>query len=167
MKRLIVLSAAVLLSAACSSSTSDSPSPAASAATPMAAPSPKTTTVHVIEHATTDVVIDTGKPGDTTGDLLTWHNDIYDENDSAKVGTDQGSCIRIDVKGGTWECMWTTELDGGSLTVEGPFLDTGDSTIAVTGGTGIYQNVTGEMELKARAKDGSAYDFIFHLTGVQ
>ena len=32
------------------------------------------TTLHVIEHATSDTVIDTGSPGDTTGDLLTFHN---------------------------------------------------------------------------------------------
>ena len=31
----------------------------------------KPVTVHVVEHALTDTVIDTGKAGDTTGDLLT------------------------------------------------------------------------------------------------
>ncbi|MGZ4109068.1 MAG: hypothetical protein ACXVP7_05210, partial [Actinomycetota bacterium] len=46
-------------------------------------------TVHVIEHATTDTVVETGTVGDTTGDLLTFHNDVYDATNSGKVATDQ------------------------------------------------------------------------------
>ncbi|HEY7476616.1 MAG TPA: Allene oxide cyclase, partial [Actinomycetota bacterium] len=39
----------------------------------------RTVTMTVIEHATTDKVIDTGKAGDSAGDLLTFHNKVYDE----------------------------------------------------------------------------------------
>ena len=119
-------------------------------------------TVKVIEHAATDIVIDTGKPGDTTGDLLTWHNAVYDAANSSKVGHDQGDCIRISPAGGTWECRWTTWLPGGSVTVEGPFYDTRDNTIAVTGGTGTFANARGTMQLVAR-KGGTEYAFIFNL----
>ena len=52
-------------------------------------------TVHVIEHANTDTVVDTGASGDTTGDLLTFHNPVFDSNNSAKVGHDRGDCVRI------------------------------------------------------------------------
>jgi hypothetical protein len=34
------------------------------------------TTITVIEHATTDKVIDVGKKGDSPGDLLTFHNKV-------------------------------------------------------------------------------------------
>src|SRR6266581_253540 len=71
--------------------------------------------LHVIEHATTDTVVDIGDPGDSTGDLLTFHNDVYDQSDTKVVGTDQGECVRIDPAAGSWECRWITILQGGSI----------------------------------------------------
>jgi allene oxide cyclase len=118
--------------------------------------------VHVIEHATTDTVIDTGAAGDTTGDLLTFHNAVFGPKDAKKVGRDQGDCIRISPSGGSWECRFVTRLAGGSLTVEGPFFDTRDSVMAVTGGTGVYRNARGTMTLKSR-NGGTEFDFIFNL----
>ncbi len=122
----------------------------------------RATTVNVIEHAKTDKVIDTGKAGDSTGDLLTWHNKLYDETDTSVVGSDQGECIRISPKQGTWECTWINWLEGGSITVEGPFYDTKDSVLAITGGTGAYANATGEMQLISM-NGGTEYGFDFTL----
>jgi hypothetical protein len=119
-------------------------------------------TVHVIEHATTDTVVDIGDPGDSTGDLLTFHNEVFDESDSHVVGTDQGECVRIDPAEGSWECRWITILDGGTIAVEGQFLDTANTTVAINGGTGIYGKARGEMELVSRS-GGTEFDFIFHL----
>jgi allene oxide cyclase len=120
--------------------------------------------VHVIEHATTDVVTNQGDgAGDVVGDILTFTNDVFDRTNSSKVGSDQGYCVRMSV-GVSWECVWTTILSRGQLTVEGPFYDTRDSVLAITGGTGKYANVRGSMELKSRA-GGTEFDFIFHLIG--
>jgi allene oxide cyclase len=121
----------------------------------------KPVTVHVIEHARSDTVIDTGKAGDTTGDLLTFHNPVFDAADAKQAGHDQGQCIRI-VAGASWECTWTTFLPGGHITVEGPFFDARDSVVAVTGGTGIYRNARGAMLLRSRA-GGTKFDFVFQL----
>jgi allene oxide cyclase len=118
-------------------------------------------TVHVIEHALTDTVVDTGKKGDSTGDLLTFHNPVFNAADTSQVGRDQGQCIRI-VAGASWECTWTTFLPGGHITVEGPFFDTRNSVIAVTGGTGVYRNARGAMVLRSRA-GGTKFDFVFKL----
>jgi hypothetical protein len=42
--------------------------------------------------------------------------------------------------------VWTTILPDGSITAEGPFSDTAPSdTYAVTGGTGLYENVRGSL----------------------
>ncbi|MGH2596047.1 MAG: allene oxide cyclase family protein [Actinomycetota bacterium] len=123
----------------------------------------RATVVHVIEHAKTDTVIDTGKAGDTTGDLLTWHNKVYDETDTSVAGKDQGECIRISPKQGTWECTWITWVAGGSITVEGPFYDTKDSVLAITGGTGTYADATGSMQLVSK-NGGTEYDFIFNIS---
>jgi allene oxide cyclase len=120
--------------------------------------------VHVIEHATTDSISNQGGgPGDAVGNILTFSNDVFDQSDSTRVGSDQGYCVRL-IVGESWECNWTTLLANGQITVEGPFYDTHDSVVAVTGGTGAYANVRGSMELKSRA-GGTEYDFIFHLIG--
>jgi allene oxide cyclase len=118
--------------------------------------------IQVIEHAVSDTVTDTGPAGDSPGDLLTFHNPIFDASDTTRVGSDQGDCIRISPKAGTWECRWVTWLAGGSITVEGPFFDTHDSVLAVTGGTGSYRNARGSMTLRSRA-GGTEFDFIFNL----
>ncbi len=117
----------------------------------------------VVEHATTDTIVG-GGTGSTTGEILTFHNELFDDGNTTVVGTDQGQCIRIDPAAGTWECAWTNFLEGGQITVEGPFFDTSDSTLAVTGGTGAYKNARGSMKLVAQA-GGTEFRFEFRLTG--
>ena len=118
----------------------------------------------VIERATTDVVTDTGRKGDSPGDLLTWHNAIYDATNTKQIGHDQGDCIRISPHRGTWECRWLTFIDGrGAIMVEGSFSDKGDTTLAVTGGTMEFRNARGSLKLSARNAAGTAYNFDFQL----
>jgi allene oxide cyclase len=129
------------------------------AATPAAADSMK---LNLVERATTDAVIDTGATGDSSGDLLTFANEIYDATNKTKVGDDNGYCIRT-VVGKAWECFWTLSLAKGQIMVEGPFYDKGDSVLAVTGGTGAYARSRGEMHLHARDDKGTEYDFKYDL----
>jgi hypothetical protein len=125
----------------------------AGAATLLSSSATAATTLTVIEHADTDHVTDIGKPGLSPGDLLTFHNRIYDSTDTDVVGSDQGSCIRItkfkDNQTGSWECQWTTILNDGadSITVESPFYDTGLGVGAITGGTGAYLGASGSLDL--------------------
>lgn len=116
----------------------------------------------MIEHATTDAVTDTGEKGDSAGDILTFANEVFDADDKNKIGNDQGICFRT-VAGKAWECFWTLTLDKGQLTVEGPFFDSGDSVLAVTGGTGEFAGATGDMALSAYGSKGDAYTFIYKL----
>ena len=120
------------------------------------------TKLNLVEHATTDAVTDLGATGDSAGDVLTFANEVYNADNTAKVGTDHGWCIRV-VPGKSWECFWTLTLDQGQITVEGPFLDAGDSVVAVTGGTGAYAKSRGQMKLHARDDKGSEYDFKYEL----
>jgi allene oxide cyclase len=117
----------------------------------------------IVEHAKSDATAHVGSKADNRGDVLTWTNDVFDAADKTKVGTDQGFCIRVAV-GKAYECSWTTTLAGGQLMVEGPFYDSGDSVLAVTGGTGKYAGAGGEMTLHARDAKGTEYDFRFSLT---
>ena len=123
---------------------------------------PAATVVHVVEHATTDVTTDTGKKGDSAGDVLTFSNAVYNQADTTKVGTDNGFCIRT-VAGAAYECVWTTSLAKGQITVEGPFYDKKNSVLAITGGTGAYADAQGWMALQSKA-GGTKYDFVFHLS---
>lgn len=116
----------------------------------------------VIEHATTDAVTDTGAEGDSAGDILTFANEVFDADNKNKVGSDQGICFRT-VPGKAWECFWTLSLDKGQITVEGPFLDAGDSVLAITGGTGEFAGATGDMALSAIGTDGKAYNFVYRI----
>src|SRR5262245_41143900 len=116
----------------------------------------------VVERATTDTITDLGAKGDSVGDILTFANDLYDESNAKKIGSDNGWCVRT-IVGEAWECTWTTTLDKGQLTVEGPFYDKKDSVVAVTGGTGEFAEARGEMALHARDAKGSAYDFSYSL----
>lgn len=119
-------------------------------------------TVRVIEHAITDTEIPTAGKGDQNGNILVFHNPIYNAANKTVVGHDEGFCNRINVKDGIWECLWTTFLPGGQLTVQGPYYDTRDSDLTITGGTGKYSTARGYMAL--HAFDGSKeYDFTFHI----
>jgi len=121
---------------------------------------PAKTTMKVVECATTDTVGDVAPEGDSVGDVLGFANEVYDEANQNKVGSDNGMCIRTAAPG-AWECIWTLTLADGQITVEGPFYDSGDSTLAITGGTGAYVHATGEMLLHARNAQGSEYDFTY------
>jgi hypothetical protein len=118
-------------------------------------------TIHVVERATTDAVTN-GSKQDKVGNVLTWHNKIYDAANKQQIGRDAGYCIRI-VVGKSWECSWTTYLEAGSISVQGQFLDKGDAELAITGGTGAYAGASGTMTLHYRNKKGTAFDFTFHL----
>ena len=116
----------------------------------------------VTEHATTDTVTDTGASGDTAGDVLTFANEVFDAEDRNRVGTNQGYCMRM-VPGKAWECFWTLSLASGQITVEGPFYDTGDSVLAITGGTGAFANAQGDMLLSPIGTEGTAFRFTYRL----
>ena len=121
------------------------------------------TRIHVFERATTDTLVDLPPKGeDSLGDTLTFANEVFDARTGQKVGTDQGQCVRT-VVGTAFECSWTTFLPRGQITVEGPFYDAADSTVAITGGTGAYRNARGTMDLHARS--ASEFDFVFHVIG--
>jgi len=119
-------------------------------------------TIHVVEHAITDTEIPTGGGKDVKGNILTFNNPVFDAADKKQVGHDEGFCTRIAPKQGIWECLWTTFLKGGQITVQGPYYDTRNSVLSITGGTGAYRSARGEMVLNSR-HGGTEYDFIFKL----
>lgn len=127
---------------------------------PDADPAPVTQTIKVVEHADNETVTDTGMVGDSVGDILTFANPVFDEANATKVGTDQGYCVRV-AAGEGWECEWTVFLAEGQISVAGPFFDTKESTLAITGGTGAFKNASGEMALGFRQTPPPKVEFNF------
>ena len=123
-----------------------------------------TTTMELIEHAETDVVRHVGPPKeeDSTGDILTFANPVFDSSNKEQVGSDNGTCIRT-AAGKAWECIWTLTLDEGQITVEGPFYDGKDSVLAITGGTDEFKGAGGQMKLHSRNPDETEYDFTYEI----
>jgi allene oxide cyclase len=120
-------------------------------------------TVHVIEHAITDTEIPTGGGKDVKGNVLTFNNPVFNIANTKQVGHDEGFCVRVAPAQGIWECLWTTFLKAGQITVQGPYYDTRNSVLSITGGTGAYRDSRGQMTLLSR-DGGKEYDFIFHLS---
>jgi hypothetical protein len=121
------------------------------------------TTIHVVEHVEAEVVTDTGEEDDSMGDILTFANPVFDENNEQQVGTDNGYCFRT-VVGAAWECAWTLTLEDGQITVQGPFYDASDSALAITGGTGAYAGARGQMSLHVRNAEGTELDFVYEIS---
>ena len=116
----------------------------------------------VVERPVGETTVDLGAKGDSIGDLLVFANKVYDAGNKTQVGSDQGYCVRT-VVGKSWECFWTLTLKAGQITVEGPFLDEGDSLLSVTGGTGKYAGAKGSLKLHPRDATPTGYDFTYDL----
>jgi allene oxide cyclase len=116
----------------------------------------------VVERPVGETTVDLGAKGDSVGDLLVFANKVYDAANKTQLGTDNGYCVRT-VVGKSWECFWTLTLKAGQITVEGPFMDSGDSLLAVTGGTGKYAGARGSMKLHPRDPTPTGYDATYDL----
>ena len=118
--------------------------------------------IKVVERPVGETTLDLGAKGDSIGDLLVFSNAVFDAANKTQVGTDQGYCVRT-IVGKSWECFWTLTLKAGQITIEGPFMDEGDSLFAVTGGTGKYAGAKGGMKLHPRDAKSTSYDFTYDL----
>lgn len=121
-----------------------------------------TTDLHVIDHSSQEAFLDVPPAGTSLGDQFYFNDPVFDASNVKQIGTDQGICFSM-VRNHANECHWTTYLPEGQITVEGPFDFPADSTLAILGGTGSYQNARGTMTLHSRDAQGSQFDFIFHL----
>ncbi|MDI3289415.1 allene oxide cyclase family protein [Polyangium sp. 15x6] len=122
-------------------------------------------TIELVEHADNETITHTDAAMmDSVGDILTFANPVFDKANANQVATDQGYCIRTEV-GKSWECEWTMFLAEGQISVAGPFFDTEESKLAITGGTGAYAQASGEMYLGFRdvAPPKVEYDFVYHV----
>lgn len=124
-------------------------------------PATAATTLTVIEHGRKAAYSDLAQPGYSRGDLSTFHNQIYDETDTTRVGSDEGLCTVISTKRQSWECVTTIFLENGSssITLANRFFETEDSVGAVTGGTGTYDGAAGTFTIGCTSGDCSNFEY--------
>ena len=121
----------------------------------------------VVEEANTDLEVPGVGGADVAGNILVFHNELFNKTDTKHVGSDRGDCTRINPNEfgsgvGTWECRWTNFLPGGQITVEGPFNDNSDTVVSITGGTGVYSHARGQMLLQSVLVGADQdYNFVF------
>jgi hypothetical protein len=109
-------------------------------------------------------VIDTGEPGDSPGDILVFDQPLLD-TERQTIGNNSGSCIRTR-SGHSLQCQWTLTLAEGTIQVAGREFDRGTSAISITGGTGSYAGISGEM-LSVNNGDGTFTQTLHYRLGVK
>jgi hypothetical protein len=123
-------------------------------------------TLHLVSplDQTQFTVIDLGDPGDSPGDLLVFTGPVLNADKTKTLGRLDAHCTFTEIQDGAdryEDCLLGYSLKGGQITVQGTFDQTMNvNRFAVTGGTGIYQNVRGQEKL---ALDQSDLDLTFSL----
>ena len=93
--------------------------------------------------------VDAGKPGPSLGDLQVITEDVY--RDGKRVGTSDIQCtiVRVQLPKFATQCFNTTSLPEGQITAQGVVtsdqIEQAPFAQAVTGGTGAYKGVRGEL----------------------
>jgi allene oxide cyclase-like protein len=111
-------------------------------------------TIRLVERTTEFGVLDFGDPGPSVGDTFTFHGNLFDR-DGNKVGRDGRSCTQTTAAGES-NCTVTARLEGGHISAQGlirsaeiPFV----ATFAVTGGTGQYRDVGGQIRVEQETEE--------------
>jgi hypothetical protein len=110
-------------------------------------------------------LVDHGPAGESPGDVILFQEALWDESQTTRLGTSWVECT-LDFRT-VAICTAAVKIDGrGWLTGTGAVELTVDRfTFPVTGGTGDFQNVTGEVH--ATSIDQETTRFEFHLFGVR
>ena len=91
-------------------------------------------------------LLDHGEPGFGVDDIVVFSNDLYQRG--RKIGEDGGTCTVIRVTPGqapTMYCAGNNTLPGGQVSVAGFAAPGAPFELAITGGTGRYRGVHGQV----------------------
>jgi hypothetical protein len=108
-------------------------------------------------------VIDVGRHGESPGDVVIFKDALFDETGTERIGTDWGEC-RLNF-GGVYTCNITASIDGrGTITGTGAVSFAEEPRLfPITGGSGDFQQASGESELTV--VDAETERIVFHLFG--
>lgn len=110
------------------------------------------------------------KTVNSLGDLVPFTNKVYSGDLQKRVGITSGICILIknepEKKGDRYEAIFSFYFgDYGHIAVQGPYLTYEDTYLAVTGGSGIFEGVSGQVKLQQLIFPFKLF-YTFYLKGI-
>ena len=117
------------------------------------------TTLHIIVNNARLHLVDVDGKGLTPGDMLVGHGPMFNRTETRRLGPSSVHCVFV----GTHRpahCTGDLVFSGGDITTQG-VLTQPQFVWAVTGGTGTYENVRGQMQGSVLS-DGDV-ELLFHL----
>jgi hypothetical protein len=133
------------------------------------------TTLALFEHDTVQYQADLGGPGPGPGDQIVFAGDVFDRPGGMFLGTHGGSCTTLtgNDTSGQSTCNGTFNLAGGQIVVQGVvdtaavFARNEAVPLSIVGGTGMYQNASGDgtVQLVAGVPDLTDANFVLNLAG--
>ncbi|KAL5553499.1 hypothetical protein UlMin_040900 [Ulmus minor] len=105
------------------------------------------------------------------GDLVPFTNKIYTGDLEKRLGITSGLCILIqhvpEKKGDRYEAIFSFYFgDYGHISVQGPYLTYEDTYLAVTGGSGVFEGVYGQVKLQQLVFPFKIF-YTFYLKGIK
>src|SRR4051794_28382739 len=101
---------------------------------------------HVIHFTTLQAhqtVVDNGDEKFGADDVVIFSNDLY--QGGTKIGEDGGTCTVVRDDASLMQCLGTNRLPGGQIAVQGLAAPGKPFELAITGGTGRYRGVRGQV----------------------
>ncbi|KAI4357856.1 hypothetical protein L6164_001779 [Bauhinia variegata] len=104
------------------------------------------------------------------GDLVPFSNKLYSGDLQKRLGITAGICVLIqhlpEKKGDRYEAIYSFYFgDYGHISVQGAYLTYQDSYLAVTGGSGIFEGVYGQVKLQQIVFPFKLF-YTFYLKGI-
>lgn len=111
-----------------------------------------------------------GKTENSLGDLVPFSNKLYTGDLQKRVGITAGLCILIqhvpEKKGDRYEAIYSFYFgDYGHISVQGAYLTYQDTFLAITGGSGIFEGVQGQVKLQQIVFPFKLF-YTFYLKGI-
>ncbi|TKY46544.1 Allene oxide cyclase 3 [Spatholobus suberectus] len=111
------------------------------------------------------------KTVNSLGDLVPFSNKLYSGCLQKRVGITAGICVLIqnkaEKKGDRYEAIYSFYFgDYGHISVQGSYLTYEDSYLAVTGGSGIFEGVYGQVKLHQIVFPFKLF-YTFYLKGIK
>ncbi|XP_061370196.1 allene oxide cyclase, chloroplastic-like [Gastrolobium bilobum] len=110
------------------------------------------------------------KSVNSLGDLVPFSNKLYYGNLEKRLGITSGLCVLIqhvpEKKGDRYEAIYSFYFrDYGHISVQGPYLTYQDTYLAVTGGSGIFEGVYGQVKRQQLVFPFKLF-YTFYLKGI-
>ncbi|KAF2312312.1 hypothetical protein GH714_032256 [Hevea brasiliensis] len=111
------------------------------------------------------------KEVNSLGDLVPFSNKLYTGDLKKRIGITAGICVLIqnkpEMKGDRYEAIYSFYFgEYGQIAVQGSYLTYEDTYLAVTGGTGIFEGVTGQVKLRQIVFPFKLF-YTFYLKGIK